>query len=359
MWIKGEKIREDNNMKYLSTILILFLFNNLVQAGHLDSSRHKLPVDCYIEPIKDPRQLVKESITPPRYPTGALRDGVEAVVRVIFDTNSKGEVINERALWSINTLKEINPNIVRHDKDFERAALRSIKTATYKPSKHSKEGKLSSKDQINDIIFLIEGNENTFDLGPKFSKTLRSVVDATTNQSKIPKVLESLEKILNSKELIDVQRANFLYLKAFLIYVKSPNSQEIKPLLIEMKNLIDTDLSRLESPADLPYGPNAYKLLTFSSILLGQIYINEQQWEKAIKFLEEGIHSGKKGNLLNVRFFNAHLQLGIAHYSSGNWCGAAKSWARAKIMSESRSTNYIFPDAFNVYVNYANSRLDP
>ena len=99
-------------------------------------------------------------------------------------------------------------------------------------------------------------------------------------------------------------------------------------------------------------------LLVTGCILLGQIYINEKQWEKAIEALEKGIHSGTKGNSLDKRFFNAHLQLGVAHYSNGNWCGAAKSWARAKMMADSESTNYLFPDAFEVYLNYAENRLD-
>ena len=79
---------------------------------------------------------------------------------------------------------------------------------------------------------------------------------------------------------------------------------------------------------------------------------------EAIEALEKGIHSGRIGNALDERFFNAHLQLGIAHYSNGNWCGAAKSWARAKMMADSESTNYLFPDAFEVYLNYAENRLD-
>tara|TARA_B100000427_G_scaffold314469_1_gene307640 strand:+ start:493 stop:1500 length:1008 start_codon:yes stop_codon:yes gene_type:complete len=335
-------------MKLLTFASFLILSINFIKAEHLDSSSYEIPLNCVID-FRDETKLIRGSQKAPVYPRGALEYGIEAIVQVNYDTNDKGEVINEYILWSVDSLEEISLDS-RFDKAFERASLKSMKTAIYKASKWNKEGLLSSKNQVMEFVYVIEGEENTFALGPNFERTLKRAKQATTNTSKIPKALDSLDKIINSEKLIDVQRASFLYLKAFLIYLKNPNSEEIKPLLIEVRNLISTDL---------PYGPNVYKIKTFGSLLLGQVYINEQQWEKAIELLEEGIHSGRKGNILDKRFFNAHLQLGVAHYSSGNWCGAAKSWARAKMMSESRSTNYIFPDAFNVYVNYANSRLDP
>ena len=336
-------------MKLLSLVSFLHLSINVIQAGHLDSYKYELSLDCNIEAIKNPKQLLRVSSLPPIYPRRALINGIEAVVQVVFDTNEKGEVINERVSWSIDTSKEIDSNSARYDEDFSREALRYIRRVSFKPSIHNKEGILSSKDQRLGIAFLIEGYENNFDLGTKFKRALSRVKDAINHQSKIPKVIDSLDKFLDDEDLTDIQRASFLYLKAFLIYVISPESEEIRPLLIEMSNLINTDI---------PYGPNAYKVLAFGSILLGQIYINEKQWEKAIEALEKGIHSGRIGNALDERFFNAHLQLGIAHYSNGNWCGAAKSWARAKMMADSESTNYLFPDAFEVYLNYAENRLD-
>ena len=335
-------------MKFLTSIIFLILSINFIHGGHLDSL-YELSVDCSIKSEYDTQQLVRERIVPPKYPRYAQERGHEAVVSVVYDTNDKGEVINERVSWQVNTLNEINPSDTSLNKDFSRSALRSMRSAIYKASKDNKEGRLSSKDKKAIIVFYILGDENTFNLGTRFNRTLKRVKDAVNNISKIPKLIESIEEHLNSEELTNVQRASFLYLKAFLIYTKSPNSEEIKPLLLEMKSLIDSDL---------PYGPNAFKVITFGSLLLGQIYINEQQWDMAIDILEEGIHSGVKANSLDYRFFNAHLQLGIAYYSEGNWCGAAKSWARAKMMADSESTNYLFPDAFEVYLNYAENRLD-
>ena len=336
-------------MKSLPFTIFLFLSINFIHGEHLDS-QYELSVDCSIKSEYVTQQLVRERIVPPVYPRHAQRFGHEAVVSVVFDTNDKGEVINERISWQVSTLNEIDPSDTSLRKDFSEASLRSMSTAIYKAGKDNREGILSSKNNEQIIIFSIQGNENTFNLGTRFDRTLKRVKGAVNNISKIPKLIESIEEHLNSEELTNVQRGSLLYLKAFLIFTKSPDSEEIKPLLLEMKSLIDTDL---------PYGPNTFKVITFGSLLLGQIYINEQQWDMAIDILEEAIHSVQRSNYsLEKRFFSAHLQLGIAYYSEGNWCGAAKSWARAKMMADSKNTNYTFPEALEVYVNYANGRLD-
>ncbi len=335
-------------MKILIITIFVFSSFNYIQAEHLDS-RFEFSLTCDINPDSVPRKIVRKRFDPPVYPREAMSYGAESVVSVLYDTNNKGEVINERILWQVNTINELDSNDTRLDKYFSRHALRTIRSQTFKASKDNEEGILSTKDQNSIIYFMIQGDENTFNLGNKFNRTLKRVKDATNNINKIPKLIQDIEEHLNSNKLTDVQRGSFLYLKAHLVYTKQPNSEEIKPLLIEMKDLIDSSL---------PYGPNAFKSLAFGSLLLGQIYINEQKWEKAIVVLEEAIHFGKQGQSLSPRFFNAHLQLGIAHYSNGNWCGAAKSWARAKMMAASKYTNYAFPEALEVYVNYANGRLD-
>ena len=105
---------------------------------------------------------------------------------------------------------------------------------------------METKGVLNQITFLIEGRENSLNLG-KHNKQFDDL-NARLNLKGREKSLKKIEKILLESNLSRLQRAAYLYLKAMYLYKdKSPNSQ-ITDLLLESKK------NYLEEKQTLPNG---------------------------------------------------------------------------------------------------------
>ena len=94
------------------------------------------------------------------------------------------------------------------------------------------------------------------------------------------------------------------------------------------------------------------KLQTFGGILLGQMYLDESNWEKAEKELSEAILASRGSGLKSKRFYQAYLQLGMASYNQKKWCLASKSWEQSKMLAKKYLIN--FPEQLVGPFEYAN-----
>ena len=97
------------------------------------------------------------------------------------------------------------------------------------------------------------------------------------------------------------------------------------------------------------------KLQTFGGILLGQMYLDESNWQKAEEELSEAILASQGTGLKSQRFYQAYLQLGMASYYQQKWCLAAKSWEKAKELA--RAYEVTFPDQLSETLKYAKSQI--
>ena len=275
----------------------------------------------------------------PIYPQRALDKGIEGVVLVEFDVDEVGKVINPKVKWSENKL-------------FDSSALKSVSSSIYKPALEN--GKpILSKGPTHIITFLLEGNENTLNLGKKFDKIVRNV-QIGLRTGKVEKPIKKIDSLLARKNLDGVTRAALLYLKASSLYrVEAPN-EEIKSLLIESKQHYEEKIVQSGSVNVAVKSVTSMKLQTFGGILLGQMYLNESSWEKAEKELSEAILASRGSGLKSRRFYQAYLQLGMASYNQQKWCLAAKSWEKSKVLAKEYNIN--FPEQLANPFEYAQSK---
>jgi tetratricopeptide (TPR) repeat protein len=146
-----------------------------------------------------------------------------------------------------------------------------------------------------------------------------------------------------------------LYLKASSLYrVEAPND-EIKSLLIESKQHYEEVIVQCARGSVSAKSVTSMKLQTFGGILLGQMYLDESNWQKAEEELSEAILASQGTGLKSQRFYQAYLQLGMASYYQQKWCLAAKSWEKAKELA--RAYEVTFPDQLSETLKYAKSQI--
>jgi len=277
-----------------------------------------------VDPLNQPPVMLKSY--PPRYPRRALEQGMEGVVLVEFDVDVGGKVINPKVIWSENAL--FNPR-----------ALKSASSSIYKPALENGKPRLS-KGRIQNITFLLEGNENTLNLGKEFDKIVRRV-QTGLRTGKVEKPIKKIDSLLVREDLDKLTRAGLLYLKAISLYkIKAPN-KEIMNLLIESKQHQDKGITSM-------------KMQTFGGILLGQMYLDESNYQKAEEELSEAILASRGSGLKSQRFYQAYLQLGLASYNQQKWCLASKSWEKAKILANEYQIT--FPEQLADPFEYAQSK---
>ena len=97
-----------------------------------------------------------------------------------------------------------------------------------------------------------------------------------------------------------------------------------------------------------------FKLQSFAGILLGQMYLEESDWNSAASELEEALRAAKVATLQSNRFFSAYIQLGMAHYNLQNWCEASSSWRAAQKMG--KKYGFSLPDALKEPMAFAQSK---
>ena len=333
-------------MKNISlTLSILLLFAGGVKAHNLEylSPKHKhLLSECI--PEADPLRYKPLYKKPPRYPRKAQERGIEGTVLLEFTINKDGSVHNPTVVWSSSTDPK-NPDI------FNKSALIAAKEFRYQPELSESGQPMQTKGVQNQITFYIYGQENSLNLG-KHNKQFDDLT-ASMNLRKREKSLKRIEKILLESNLSRLQRAAYLYLKAMYLYKdKSPNGQIIDVLVESKKNYVEEKLT-------LPSGRGVMsvtgsKLQSFAGILLGQMYLEESDWNSAASELEEALRAAKVATLQSNRFFSAYIQLGMAHYNLQNWCEASSSWRAAQKMG--KKYGFSLPDALKEPMEFAQSK---
>jgi len=328
-------------MKKLLLFLSLLLANN-ASAHWSDKGEHthifnQCETKEKIDTLNQPPVRLK--LNAPKYPMKAQRRGLEGVVLVEFDVDVGGKVINPKVIWSENEV-------------FNPSALKSVSSFIYKPALEN--GKpILSKGRTQNLTFLLEGNENTLNLGTDFDYILRDVKSGL-RRGKVEKPIKKIDFLLTNKNLDGTTRAALLYLKASSLYrVEAPN-EEIKSLLIESKQHYEEKIVQCEKGSVSVKSVTSMKLQTFGGILLGQMYLDESSWEKAEKELSEAILASRGSGLKSQRFYQAYLQLGMASYNQQKWCLAAKSWEKSKVLAKEYHIN--FPEQLANPFEYAQSK---
>jgi TonB family protein len=329
-------------MKKLLLLLSLLLATN-ASAHSGDTGEHthifnQCETKEKIDTLNQPPVPLK--LNAPRYPRRAQEKGIEGRVLVEFDVDEGGKAINAKVKWSENEV-------------FDSSVLKSVSSWVFKPA--LKNGKpILSKGLTHNLTFLLEDSENTLNLGTDFDYILRDVKSGL-RRGKVEKPIKKIDSLLTNKNLDGITRAALLYLKASSLYkIKAPN-EEIKSLLIESKQHYEEKIVQCARGSVSVKSVTSMKLQTFGGILLGQMYLDESNWQKAEEELSEAILASKGTGLKSQRFYQAYLQLGMASYYQQKWCLAAKSWEKAKILANEYQIN--FPEQLAEPFNYAQSKI--
>ncbi len=329
-------------MKKLLLLLSLLLATN-ASAHSGDTGEHthifnQCETKEKIDTLNQPPVSLK--LNAPRYPRRAQEKGIEGKVLVEYDVDVGGKVINPKVIWSENEV-------------FDSSALKSVSSWVFKPA--LKNGKpILSKGLTHNLTFLLEDSENTLNLGTDFDYILRDVKSGL-RRGKVEKPIKKIDSLLTNKNLDGITRAALLYLKASSLYkIKAPN-EEIKSLLIESKQHYEEKIVQCARGSVSVKSVTSMKLQTFGGILLGQMYLDESNWQKAEEELSEAILASRGSGLKSQRFYQAYLQLGMASYYQQKWCLAAKSWEKAKILAKEYQIN--FPEQLTEPFDYAQSKI--
>jgi TonB family protein len=329
-------------MKKLLLLLSLLLATN-ASAHSGDTGEHthifnQCETKEKIDALNQPPVSLK--LNAPRYPRRAQEKGIEGRVLVEFDVDEGGKAINAKVKWSENEV-------------FDSSVLKSVSSWVFKPA--LKNGKpILSKGLTHNLTFLLEDSENTLNLGTDFDYILRDVKSGL-RRGKVGKPIKKIDSLLNNKNLDGITRAALLYLKASSLYkIKAPN-EEIKSLLIESKQHYEEKIVQCARGSVSVKSVTSMKLQTFGGILLGQMYLDESNWQKAEEELSEAILASRGSGLKSQRFYQAYLQLGMASYYQQKWCLAAKSWEKAKILAKEYQIN--FPEQLAEPFDYAQSKI--
>ncbi len=329
-------------MKKLLLLLSLLLATN-ASAHSGDTGEHthifsQCETKEKIDILNKPPVPLK--LNAPKYPRRAQERGVEGKVLVEYDVDVGGKVINPKVIWSENEV-------------FDSSALKSVSSWVFKPALEN--GKpILSKGRIHTLTFLMQGSENTLNLGIAFDTIVREV-QTGLRTGKVEKPIKKIDSLLARKNLDEITRAGLLYLKASSLYrVEAPN-EEIKSLLIESKQYYEEKIVQFEEENVSVKSVTSMKLQSFGGILLGQMYLDESNWAKAEEELSEAILASLDSGLKSQRFYQAYLQLGMATYYQQKWCLAAKSWEKAKILANEYQIN--FPEQLDEPFKYAQSKI--
>ena len=325
--------------KLLLLLSLLLATNASAHSGDTGEHTHIFNQCETKEKIDTLNQLpVSLKLNAPKYPKRAQQRGLEGKVLVEFDVDVGGKVINPKVIWSENEV-------------FNSSALKSVSSWLFKPALETGEPILS-KGQRHLISFLLEGSENTLNLGSEFNNLVMKV-KAGLRTGKVESPLKKIDSLLARENLDEKTRAGLLYLKASSLYkIKAPN-EEIKSLLLESKQLNEEETVQYKGKT-IYLSITSMKLQTFGGILLGQMYLDESNWQKAEEELSEAILASRGSGLKSQRFYQAYLQLGMASYYQQKWCLAAKSWEKAKILANEYQIN--FPEQLAEPFNYAQSK---
>ena len=329
-------------MKKLLLLLSLLLATN-ASAHSGDTGEHthifsQCETKEKIDTLNQPPVRLK--LTAPKFPRRAQVRGIEGKVLVEYDVDVGGKVINPKVIWSENEV-------------FDSSALKSVSSWVFKPALEN--GKpILSKGRIHTLTFLMQGSENTLNLGIAFDTIVREV-QTGLRTGKVEKPIKKIDSLLARKNLDEITRAGLLYLKASSLYrVEAPN-EEIKSLLIESKQYYEEKIVQFEEENVSVKSVTSMKLQSFGGILLGQMYLDESNWAKAEEELSEAILASLDSGLKSQRFYQAYLQLGMATYYQQKWCLAAKSWEKAKILANEYQIN--FPEQLDEPFKYAQSKI--
>ena len=319
----------------LALSILLMLFAGGTHAHDLDHSGHPhLFSNCL--PEVDPLAYRLIYGKAPNYPKKARQKSVEGTLVVELTIKEDGSVHNPTIIWS-DTTDKIYPDI------FHEAALKAVKEWRYQPAKDPFGKPLESKGILGQVSFLLEGYEDTLNLGNHDALFAR--LTEQLNRNKREKSINQINNILAENRLTKVQRASYLYLKAMYLYKGSSPEGEIKNLLIESKTNYETEEFM---------SVNGYKLHSFAGILLGQMYLNESDWNNAAFELETALRAAREASIQSERFFTTYIQLGIAHYNLQNWCEAYSSWDNAQNLGKKHGLS--LPNDLKEPIKFAKSK---
>ena len=356
--MEGRRILKERFVYHLVKVFFLCLFVGSISAHEGNQEKSilkacdKTPYASSAKPLAQP---------PPNYPRKALFNFLEANLLVEFKVNKLGEVEDPEVVWQHQTGDyRFKPGDHSHKNIFVRNTLAAVKRYKYEPRK-TKEGEIvESKEKVL-IAFRLEGYEDILYIdNKKFDKILRESRRVRDHKSKkgiasLKNIIKSIETELEEGDLISIEKAAFLYLKALTLESLGAPNEEIRKVLLDSKTNYEYEIIETLKGGIEVKSVTSEKLNSFGALLLADSYFRDSDYENVEHELIHLFNSSRSNIFSQKRFLPSLLQLGIASYTLRNWCNANEALERAKVLS--KSSKVTFPSYLEEPLKYAKSQV--
>ena len=325
-------------------VLFLFLHSQFLFSKQITPE--------YFHECKQSQSQIEPKIifsNPPFYPRTALERGIEASVLLEFAVNRFGNVENPKVIWSNNTGTTIYEG-------FSESAIKSALELKYEPAKNLLGEPIRTETVKLFSTFRVEGHEALLDINDKdFEKYLSRAKSKSVGRSKrkLNKLVEDIQVKLDNPDLSNIGRASYLYLKGIVLMKLETDKDMIHKVFLESKNLQNKEYYELDEKKYR--NVTSEKLSYFLGVLLADRYFEQKEWNKVETEVKEllGIFPQR---VMQERFYKPLLQLGIASYSSQNWCNSYYSFNAAMKIAEKKGLDFPEPliEAMELSASYLN-----
>ena len=331
-------------MRYTFWYALLFLL-------HSDFLFSKQITPEYFEECKHTKDQINPKLISsksPIYPKAALRLGIEASVLVEFTVDESGNVENPKVIWFNNTGKKTNQS-------FAKSAIETALELKYEPAKNlSGESIRAEKKTL--MTFRVEGNEALLDINDKdFDKYLSRAKSKSLGRSKkkLNKLLKDIQVKLDDPDLSNIGKASYLYLKGVVLMKLEEDKEMIHKVFLESQNLQKDEYFELEGKKYR--NVTSEKLSYFLGVLLADRYFEQKEWHKVEREVIELLNTSQY-SIPKEKFYKPLLQMGIASYSSQNWCNSYYSFKEATKIAEQKALK--FPESLLEAMEVSASKLN-
>tara|TARA_Y100000768_G_scaffold16981_1_gene11815 strand:- start:24362 stop:25423 length:1062 start_codon:yes stop_codon:yes gene_type:complete len=273
-----------------------------------------------------------------KYPKRALLSGIQAQILFKYTVTKTGEIENEEIIWS-------DSENGKYLENFEKAALKSLKTWIYEPAK-GEFGNPVDLEIIKAVGFTIEGYEGYLNL-LNMDKEYRSIAKNIKEENKIL-YINQINLILSREGLSSFQRAAFLYMRALYELGNNSSNQQIISTLEESQfSYFKPNFYSLNGEEQMYpiMGYNNQRLHSFAGVLAGELYAKESMWEESYINLSTALYYFyiENNGYIPKRFIKALSYLGIAAFNKGDLCVSYYSLDTAEKVSSYHKVG--FPDS--------------
>ena len=338
---------------YLISLFSIILFLSSISAheeGESFLNNCEKKINPYSKRAKPLKQL------PPIYPRLGLINGLEANLLIEFTINKNGEVEDPYVVWQDQTGEYRGKDV------FSKNALISVKKYKYEPKKNS-DGEIVTSIERVIVTFRIEGREDDLAISNKrFLKILkkykisRSIKKREKSISYLEQVIRDIDLELAEENLIKIEKAAYLYLKALVLMSLEASTETIITVLLASKENYEFEKIETLKGGVVVRSVTSEKLASFGALLLADSYFKKNDYKNVEHELVHFYNSGKKSNVVRKRFYGSWLQLGVASYTLNNWCNAFQALSTAKSISE--KTGLTFPSYLEEPLKYASSQVE-